>query len=756
MIKIACVYKFQNNILLQITLFEIGVFEEEKRIVQRKLSIFYGTLLPDKANNSASVCDENCNNYWNCLSMKRVIFIMKLYNKMKHRNCKQTVEPNSDFESESESDDDDDDDDDDEEYNHNDISNDIIERLMLCEGYSLTQFVDDFNQIKINHLEKNVDSWKCIKQKLGSCKYIDDDNCFMVQRHLRERHKYDNNTKQRKSLYGNNCDSKQVVPIQILDQVHHFIMHYKKHLFPIYKHQNDNDDKKDNTIIKSNNVKQIRQRQNRFVTDTGTVNDMGYVESFEFGQLFHHWRFYKDRQSYIKPQQYRHENLKKEMLNNKLCQLGVYEWDDTLTKAITYKFGTQGRRLIAHDRGDYNRNRDVPRSLSISIAHLMVILIYTNYDNYQREFKKKGMRVKTSNNNCSMKNLVNDHCEIAHFYKLFTETVLFYGSKMNESKVLYHGINTDQLFFTQFHPKFNAPISTTDTVEIAKSFCGLNNNGMILELRADKCRFDEYFYCWCSDHNYEKEHLFAKAHYLFINDIKLNKDIINLNCLSFSKYIVSMSLLQDILMGIYFTYSIPDYAYYESILIELFETITDNHQIIDNQVIPQYIVKSFGFFYREYKKKKLKKLYSDYIKLKYNTRQIIERHFVFEEKENVKEFKWSFINDDKMRAKSIVQSDIYSFDDNKDIFSFYLYIKPKTNISGSKISVGIIIKDISLTPKEINIEWGFKCDETKYCSSKLTEVLKVNRADAYKAFPSSELSKKSIKSLTFTYYIKLL
>ena len=662
----------------------IDVFSERNNIVQRELAIFYGTLLPDS--DTKLICNEYCNDHWSCLSMKRIIFIMKLYHNMKRKhnnNEKEGIEYPSDAETESESDDDDND----------DIFKCIIEQLMLFEGYSLSQLLDDFHQIKTNHLEKNVKSWNCIKLKLGKCKFKDKD-CFILKRHLRDRNKCDNDLTERRKLYGNNCDSDEVVTFQFLDQVHHYLMHWnwQKYEFPA-KSFNDDNEEEEKKSVKDTKDKPLRgndtkdrfinrvtlMRENRFVTNIDpTVN----LQSFEFGESFYHWKFYKSRDNYIKPEKYKHENLKKEMLNNRLYPLGIYRWNDTLKKAIIRKYSEKGKKLVSIDCGDYNFNRGIPKNLPISIPHLMVILIYTNYDDPQREFKRKGMRMKR--NEC-ITDLTNDHCEISNFYKLFNESILFYGKNMDNSLDLYHGISSDKLFFSQFHPKFNAPISTTDTVTIAESFCGQNNDGMILKLKSDETIYDKYFYCgWCSDLSHEKEYLFAQAHHLFIKDIKLNN---NLDNHSFSKYITSMSLLQDILNGTFFIYSTPDYMQYEPIIIQLLKSI-DSKNDLD---IPEYIIKSFGFFYQEYKTKKLQILRSDYMKLQNETREAIEEYFQFE-KDNVKEFKWIIEYDKNRKSTSIIISNERAWDDNKDIFNFCMYIKPKLEMSDDKLSVGIWVK----------------------------------------------------------------
>eukprot|EP01083_Nonionella_stella_P152140 487298_1 len=628
-----------------------------------------------------------------------------------------------------------------------------IQRIMSCEGYGTQLFMDDFNQIKTNHLDKSIKAWQHLfsAKQLGTRGCKAKDECFIVKRHKRDSDKYDDNLDERQRIYGNKGDSKEVVPIQCLDKVHHFLMHwnYKKHSFPDTEEKSPSKETQNKPVIAADTSESIdiaqRTRGSRFNTEFMPN------KAFEFGHLFYHWKFYQKKDTYINPKEYRYLNLKQELLNNKVRSIGLHRWNDTITKAIIYKYSAKGRELQATHRGDFNFNRSIPVDLDISIAHMTVILVYTNYEEPQRDFKRKGMR---SNADAVDEELMNNHYEISHFYKLFYEAIQFYGHTVTETMVLYHGINTNQLFFTQFHPKFNVPISTTPVASVAKGFRG--HAGLLLFLQADQSIRDQYFDCdWCSDHVHEKEYLFAQAHHLFIVDIQLEHNVSN------SKYIKTMSLFQDILDNKFFTYSMPEYQSYESVIIGLMDCMDEERSKMEDVFIScSYIMGSFRSLYEHFQSKQTQVIKSEYVQLEDRTKAAMERCFKFTLKDEhtfVKEFHFAIpkavLLEDYSGAKYI-EGEIKSYD---DAFTFRLYIKAR---KVKKISVGVLIQDIALEEKEVHIEWGFRCPQPRFTLSKLEEHLKPNRSDAYRAFRASELNTllcmEDFKELCFTFYIKLL
>eukprot|EP01084_Bolivina_argentea_P006315 11960_1 len=411
--------------------------------------------------------------------------------------------------------------------------------LIYFDNYSLTQLINDFYHVKSQHLLKNKESWDFVQIKLKNCKY--GKKCYIHRRHMRNREKYDRKKKYRKKIYFNFFQSNDVVPYQELDNVHNFLLHTNRKQFN-FANSNDMDNEvKNNDNIHDNintnqcihdnicdecdnvYVIEIVYRGRRFVTQVVlTEHDNSEVsepklQNYEFGYSFYHWNYYNNFKTFIKSPKY--ANLKKEMLSNKLYPLSQWQWTDTLIKAIKKINSTPGQKLRANDRGNKNVHMNVPKGLKISISHLMVILLYTNYDEPQFNFKKKGLRPQ--NKQDSIEVVKHNHSEISNFYRLLAETIMFFGDTTKPGDVFYHGLNC-KLIFSQFYPKFNAPISTTTNPTVAADFCG--NKGMLLVLKPDQSFPDMYFDCWCSDLNEEQEYLFCISEHLYIKDVRLRSD----------------------------------------------------------------------------------------------------------------------------------------------------------------------------------------------------------------------------------------
>eukprot|EP01084_Bolivina_argentea_P235876 396772_1 len=101
--------------------------------------------------------------------MNRIIFIMKMYNQIKHGKKKKSKKDQK--------------------------LEETIQRIMSCEGYGTQLFMDDFNQIKTNHLEKSIKAWQHLfsRKQLGTRGCKAKDECFIVKRHKRDSDKYDDN-----------------------------------------------------------------------------------------------------------------------------------------------------------------------------------------------------------------------------------------------------------------------------------------------------------------------------------------------------------------------------------------------------------------------------------------------------------------------------------------------------------------------------------------------------------------------------------
>ena len=122
---------------------------------------------------------------------------------------------------------------------------------------------------------------------------------------------------------------------------------------------------------------------------------------------------------------------------------------------------------------------DIPSGLPLGLNHMISCLLYTNWDELQFEFKKYGTRKVKESDDYYIEVLQRNR-EIAHWYILLKECVVFYGSQtsIDSKTIFYHGLSV-KLLFAEFQPKFFAPLSTTGVLSIAQSFA---QTGIVLKL----------------------------------------------------------------------------------------------------------------------------------------------------------------------------------------------------------------------------------------------------------------------------------
>jgi len=211
----------------------------------------------------------------------------------------------------------------------------------------------------------------------------------------------------------------------------------------------------------------------------------------------------------------KYKSLKEELLSNAIYPMDIRIFHSQLSKAYLYATSNRGKKLKAKYIGGNNDNYETPVGCSISVAHILCLIVYTNLTKLQYEFKKMGTRKHKKNQ--TLKELMKLNTEINRWYSLLFEAITFYGSETKSSDIFYTGLNI-QLLFDSFTPKFNAPFSTTVDLQIANQFC--SDNGLILKMQGGTGIPAEYFDVeWLSNFPNECERLFFWVRTLRIVDI---------------------------------------------------------------------------------------------------------------------------------------------------------------------------------------------------------------------------------------------
>ena len=184
------------------------------------------------------------------------------------------------------------------------------------------------------------------------------------------------------------------------------------------------------------------------------------LNEYSFGATFKYWDHFSHKKVYCTP---KYKNLRDEMLHNRVFTVSEFQWKDTLFKALQIKMSYKGKSLFAINRGGTNNHYSVPYRMPISLAHIMVVLFYCNFDALQRKFKQQ---CRPTHKKESRQSLNERNSEIGHWFSLLKEVCWFYGQAMKPGDIFYHGINKT-LLFTQFHARFRFPLSTTTSLKEA-------------------------------------------------------------------------------------------------------------------------------------------------------------------------------------------------------------------------------------------------------------------------------------------------
>ena len=207
----------------------------------------------------------------------------------------------------------------------------------------------------------------------------------------------------------------------------------------------------------------------------------------------------------------------------------------------------KARSLRAADYGSDNNEHEIPAHSPILIAHIFVLLMYCDYTVLQNLYKKNGCRPTTdiqSFDDPNFKKFKETHKEIAWWYRLMRDGVLYWGTQTNEGDIFYTGLDRRMVFSTM-NPQWNCPVSTTVSELVALNFA--TEQGIILKMTPGTGSRDRYFDCeWLSDYPDERERLFVYAENLQIADIHSMKDRF---WKSHRRYIQCLTLFSSLFRG---------------------------------------------------------------------------------------------------------------------------------------------------------------------------------------------------------------
>ena len=215
-----------------------------------------------------------------------------------------------------------------------------------------------------------------------------------------------------------------------------------------------------------------------------------------------------------------------------MAQITVDQYEELHSKA--QKLLTK-RPLVAKRVGNNNRICDIEEGSAPSLEHIVALLIYTDFNYHQREFKKQCRKMSADE---SLQDLVNKNSEIYHWSKLIKELCIFYGEIMEEEDVLYTGIG-EYLMFDSLCTRFECPISTSTRLEVARRFA---KGAIILKLKRGSTNTKTLDVSGYSCFGRDESECLVAGSTLQIVDILINKK-------SQKSYVSALKMLEQIING---------------------------------------------------------------------------------------------------------------------------------------------------------------------------------------------------------------
>eukprot|EP01084_Bolivina_argentea_P166729 289420_1 len=400
---------------------------------------------------------------------------------------------------------------------------------------SYIDLLNYFNELITNN--KSIHNRTCDNDTNNKCKYI---------------HRYILNRNRRMNRNDNYDNKATKLFVELLDKIHLFLYH--------------------NDSIIDQNI------QNKFVinTQTHTYDDEQKYDknkselnesTFAFGEQFAYYATHDQNltyENYIIP---KYKDLKDELTRNKYYKLNENEYYYYYIKALNIKQTKKFKNIKCLQWGVIHACSTMQPNDTISINHIISLLIYSNEDELQRIYKKHTRKM---HKNEVLSDVWERHSFVAHWTRYLKESCNFFGEKMKFNEYLYCGMDR-KLIFNSFNITNHCPLSTTTSLVVAHNFA--TNHGIILKFAKndiDHCMYFNMMYL--SDFTQEREKLFCGTAKLKICDIIISGN-------SNKNKVYALQLLELILSGSLFYYKLNKYLYtnnVQTILIGLLNNYINN------------------------------------------------------------------------------------------------------------------------------------------------------------------------------------
>eukprot|EP01084_Bolivina_argentea_P262005 442971_1 len=309
-------------------------------------------------------------------------------------------------------------------------------------GVSLSKVLNEFDHLLLCH-DSDKD-FKEIYKKLNKsnehCSYIE---CKPFNRNYSRRLQstYNKNGKREDDEHKHKEKEFNILE-NVVDKIHSFYLH-SYDTFARNNILNQTPAEKIQTVQKlsaqnddtfSNNDKFT---SNFNITDVNRNNSKDNINVFSFGQRFEYEN--KEKEWFVDA---KYDTFKNELINNKLCNISLSEFNIEYNKCMEYMKTNRIRAL-----------KNVIKKKPFQWFYLLSLLIYCNCDNYQNKWSASYRFINKKETNLSLK---NRHSFFYFSSKYLRVLVECFGEKLinNKCKTFYHGL-CEILYFTETNTQFH-------------------------------------------------------------------------------------------------------------------------------------------------------------------------------------------------------------------------------------------------------------------------------------------------------------
>eukprot|EP01084_Bolivina_argentea_P305842 528378_1 len=281
--------------------------------------------------------------------------------------------------------------------------------------------------------------------------------------------------------------------------------------------------------------------------------------SFSTGLIFYYWEYYKvpetdedkmediwglninDHGGHEKHELYvitKYNDIKIELLNNKIYSLNIYAYHTSLFKANQFIKEVFVKKLKSHDIDD-ELHYGIDAHIMLTLGHLLSVILYADWTSLCYEFSATFRKRNIYETLLSVK---QRNSEYANWSRLLRETVQYWGRNGefqyddDDGQLIkplegpfFCGLS-EVMELSEFNIRLCGPTSTSKKIEVATRFGG--DNGMIMQLNNSGDYHSDQLCAfgigWISNYSGEDEWLFIGGQQRIkiegIRDIRAHKN----------------------------------------------------------------------------------------------------------------------------------------------------------------------------------------------------------------------------------------